>query len=75
MGAEKADDVTATQLATICEKSLLLQEILNDWRKVNFTSILKKREKEDLRYYAIVDFTLVLGKIAKHVLLESISNM
>lgn len=75
MGAERADDVIATPLAIIHEKSLLLQDILDDGKKVNFTSLLKKNEKEDLRNYMIVGLTLVLGKIVEHVLLESISNM
>lgn len=74
MCAERADDVIATPLAIIHKKSLLLQDILDDWGKVNFTSILKKSEKEDLRNYMIVGLTLVLGKVVEHVLLESISN-
>lgn len=75
MGTEKADDVIATPLAIIHEKSLLFQDTLDDWRKVNFTTILKKSEKDDLRNYTMVGFTLVLGKIVEHVLLESIFNM
>lgn len=76
MAAEKtADRVIATPLATTCEKSLLLQNILDDCRKVYFTYILKKSEEEYLRNYTMVDLTLVLGKIVEHVLLESISNM
>lgn len=75
MGAENADIAIATPLVIICEESLLLQEILDDWRKVNFTFILKKREEEDLRNDTIVGLTLVLGKTVEHVLLESISNM
>lgn len=75
MGAERADDVIAAPLAIIHEKSLLLQDILDDWRNINFTSILKKSENEDLRNYMMVGLTLVLGKIVEHVLLESISNM
>ena len=75
MGAEKGDNVIATPLAIIREKSLLLHDILDDWGKVNFISILKKSEKEDLRNYTMVGLTLLLGKIVEHVLLESISNM
>lgn len=75
MAAEKTDRVIATPLATTCEKSLLLQNTLDDCRKVNFTHILKKSEEEYLRNYAMVGLTLVLGKIVEHVLLESISNM
>lgn len=69
MGAERADDVIVTPLAIIHEESLLLQDNPDDWRKVNFTFILKKREKEDLRNC----LTLVL-EFVEHVLLETISN-
>lgn len=75
MGAEKTDRVIATPLATTCEKSLLLQNILDDCRKVNFTYILNKSQVGYLRNYTMAGLTLVLGKIAEHVLLESISNM
>lgn len=70
MGAERADDVIVTQLNIIHEESLLLQDNLDDWRQVNFTFILKKSVKEDLRNC----LTLVL-EFMEHVLLETISNM
>lgn len=45
MGAERADDAIVTQLAIIHEESLLLQDNLDDWRKVNFTYFFHIKEK------------------------------
>lgn len=73
IGAEKTYRVIAIPLATTCEKSVLLQSILDDCRKVNY--ILNKSEEGYLRNYTMVGLTLVLGKIVEHVLLESIFNM
>lgn len=44
----------ATPLAIICEKTLLLQNILDDCKKVNFRYILNKSVEGYLRNYAMV---------------------
>lgn len=41
----------------IFEKTLLLEEVIEDWEKANVIPIFKKSKKENLRNYMLVSLT------------------
>jgi len=63
-------DVIAELLSIIFERSWKTGEVLEDWRKANFTPIFKKEKQENLRNYRPVSLTSMLGKVRERLILE-----
>ncbi|KAK4827443.1 hypothetical protein QYF61_018000 [Mycteria americana] len=58
----------------IFERSWQLEEVPEDWRKANVTSVFKKDKKKDLGNYRLVSLTSVPRKVVERILLETMSK-
>ena len=67
-------DVVARPLSIVFEWSWQLGEVPGDWKRANFTPILKQSRKEELGSYRPVSLTSVPGKLTENIILESTSK-